>query len=86
MLRLDENAISVLKGIKTWVVDAAGYKDDSNRVHASLKAIFEMNKQIQAERVYLSTLTTEMDYSTMCNELPNGYAPAYDGLKIKIEI
>lgn len=80
ILTLNETAIETLKGIKNWVVDCAGYHSDENPVHAGLKEIYRLNKEIDAETVYLTSMTLTMDYQTMISELPNGYIPAHDGL------
>ncbi|HBR69560.1 MAG TPA: MBL fold metallo-hydrolase [Rhodospirillaceae bacterium] len=82
---LDEAAIKVLKGVKTWIVDAAAYKSKTNPVHASIEKIFSLNERIGAKAVYLTSLSLAMDYKTLLNELPEGYLPAYDGLEITIE-
>ncbi|MBX2833494.1 MAG: MBL fold metallo-hydrolase [Micavibrio sp.] len=83
ILTLDDEAIETLKGIKTWVVDAAAYNQPTNPVHANLETIYRLNEQIGAEKVYLSSLSIAMDYQTLLCELPDGYFPAYDGMKIK---
>jgi phosphoribosyl 1,2-cyclic phosphate phosphodiesterase len=79
---LDSHAINTLQGIQTWIVDCAAYKDTSP-VHANLEEIFELNEQIRAKQVYLTSLSLAMDYKTLINELPNGYAPAFDGMTIE---
>ena len=84
MVNLDDTAINVLKGIKIWVVDAAGYKMERNIVHATLQNIYDLNERIGAPEVWITNLTPAMDYKTLCDELPDGYMPAYDGLKINI--
>src|SRR5262249_45282628 len=81
MLNLDRAAIDALKGVRTWIVDAAGYKQTDNKVHAGLETIFALNKEIGAGQVYLTSLTLQMDYQTLSRELPAGYKPAHDGLK-----
>lgn len=83
---LDETALKTLKGIKTWIVDAAAYNQDNNAVHANLEMIYKLNKSIGAEQVYLTSLTLAMDYQTIKNELPSGYAPAHDGLTFEITL
>jgi phosphoribosyl 1,2-cyclic phosphate phosphodiesterase len=83
---LDQKAIDALKGVKTWIVDGAGYHQADNRVHASLKTIYRLNEQIGAEQVYITSLSLAMDYQTMVGELPAGYAPAYDGLSFLIRL
>lgn len=82
MLNLDDDSFAALAGIKTWVVDAAGYTFHQNPVHATLKKVYELNERVQAKQVYLTHLTQLMDYQTLLNELPEGFAPAYDGLRI----
>jgi len=84
MIALSDDAIDSLKGIKTWIVDCAAYKDDGNIVHANYDKIFALNEKIGAEHVYLTSLSLAMDYQTMRDELPEGFAPAYDGLEIDI--
>lgn len=82
---LDNAAVNILKGVKTWIVDAAAYKSKTNPVHASIEKIFSLNKRIGAETVYLTSLSLAMDYKTLLGELPEGYLPAHDGLEIAIE-
>ncbi len=84
MWKLDQKAIEILKGIKTWIVDCAAYKNEKNPVHAYLGRIYELNEQIGASQVYLTSLSLQMDYQTLLNELPEGYAPAYDGLIVTV--
>jgi phosphoribosyl 1,2-cyclic phosphate phosphodiesterase len=84
VIRFDEKALSILKGIKNWVVDAAGYKMPANYVHMTLGDVFAVNKIVQAQHVFLTHMSSSMDYQTVAAELPDGYAPAYDGLVIDI--
>lgn len=83
MKTLDAKAIDTLKGVKTWIADCAAYKDNANSVHASLDAVFEMNRAIGAERVYLTSLSVAMDYETLKKEIPEGYEPCHDSLSFK---
>lgn len=82
--KLDSAALETLKGIKTWIIDGAGYHQDNNPVHANLKEIYAMNEIIQAPQVYLTSLSLVMDYQTLRKELPNGYLPLYDGMTLDI--
>lgn len=86
MISLDDRALSFLQGVKTWVVDAAGYHRTDNKVHANLDAIYRMNAVIGAEQVVLTSLSLAMDYQTLLKELPDGYIPAYDGMHIAFNI
>lgn len=84
MKYLDDNALNVLKGSDVLVVDGAGYNSENNDVHAGLNALYEYNEIIQAKEVYVTCLSSMMDYKTLKNELPDGFYPAYDGLKFDI--
>ena len=81
MLRLEEPAYEILRGIDTWIVDAASYHGHPY-VHANIADIITMNERIGAKRVLLTHMSPAMDYKTLQNELPGGYEPAYDGLTI----
>ena len=84
MKALDDQALDILKGVKTWIADAAAYTMQNNAVHANIEDIIVYHKTIKAEAVYLSSLTSLMDYQSLIRELPEGFAPAYDGLQIEI--
>lgn len=86
ILDLDQAAINNLKGVKTWLVDCAAYKDNQNAVHAGIDKIIELNKEIGAQEVYLTSLSLSADYQTLLSELPDSYKPSYDGLRLKAEI
>ncbi len=85
-IRFNETALGILSGIKTWIVDAAGYKMPENKVHMTLKDLYRVNETVRAEKIYLTHLTPAMDYRMMLKELPNGYEPAWDGLNISCNI
>lgn len=80
MKRLDDKALDVIKGSKIWIVDGAGYTNPDNDVHADLDALFSYNEYVQAEQVYVTCLSSLMDYQTLLDDLPKGFFPAYDGL------
>lgn len=85
MKRLDRAAIETLKGVDTWIADANSYHDRENIVHACIEEVIEYNRQIGARQVYITHLPPMMDYATLVKELPEGYAPAYDGLRLAVE-
>ncbi len=78
---LDDQAVDVLKGVKIWVADGAAYKKHDNTVHADLRTLYELNERIGAQQVYITSLALNMNYQTLLRELPEGFFPAYDGLK-----
>lgn len=82
--RLDDEAIETLKGVDIWIADGAGHHSVTNPVHASIDEVTALNARIGAKKVYLTHLPPTMDYQTLINELPKGYEPAYDGLRLSI--
>jgi phosphoribosyl 1,2-cyclic phosphate phosphodiesterase len=80
--RLDDAAYAALDGVDTWIVDGAGYHSKTNPVHASIDEVIGMNKRIGAARVILTHLPPTMDYQTLIKELPDGFIPAFDGMRI----
>ena len=84
MKSLDEDAIEILKGIDTWIVDAAAYESCDNPVHTCIDCVIEMNGEIGAKDVYLTHLPPTMDYDIVTHRLPDGYKVAYDGLRFDL--
>ncbi len=86
MVDLDDEALKALKGVKTWVVDAAGYKRSEEDIytHANLARIEKWAEYLDVDQVYLIVLTGMMDYDVLCRELPAHIRPAYDGLSFEI--
>lgn len=82
MRNLDDKALSILKGVKTWVADCADYAHGHGTLHADLPTVLRLNAEIGAEMVYLTHLKMFYDYNKMLAGLPKGYEPAYDGLVI----
>jgi phosphoribosyl 1,2-cyclic phosphate phosphodiesterase len=82
MINLDDMALSVLKGVKTWIADCADFAHGHGTLHSTFPNVLRLNDIIGAQQVYLTHLKMFYDYTKMSQELPPGYAPAYDGLVI----
>lgn len=81
---LNNDALNIIRGSRTWIVDAAAYHNENNSVHACLETIYEYQKQTQCENVIITSLSSQMDYKTLTNELPENFYPAYDGMTFDI--
>ena len=84
MRYIDEQGLSILRGIDTWIVDGAGHHVDDHPTHAPLRRVVEMNEVVQARQVYVIGLSKFMDYKTINDELPDGFECGYDDLTVKI--
>ncbi len=82
--RLSADALDVLKGVDTWIVDAAGHNDRNNKVHMCIQETVENNAVIGAKRVILFHLPPTMDYLALKQSLPRGFEPAFDGMSFQI--
>jgi len=85
LIDLDEAAIETLRGIETWIVDAAAYKNENNAVHATIDKIIALNENIGAAKIILTSLSIDMDYKTLCRDLPPHIRPAFDGMVIEFK-
>nr|WP_294916781.1 MBL fold metallo-hydrolase [uncultured Neokomagataea sp.] len=79
---LSEEALAVLAGVDTWLVDCFQYKE--HPAHGWLERVLEWRERIGARRTVLTHMGPEMDYATLCRDLPQGVEPAYDGMVITL--
>jgi phosphoribosyl 1,2-cyclic phosphate phosphodiesterase len=77
---LDEAAFAALEGVETWIIDALRYEPHPTHPHLALA--LEWIERVGPKRAILTHMTWEMDYETLCRELPAGVEPAYDGMVI----
>ena len=82
VVHLYESALSILKGIDTWVVGCLSDKDHPS--HASINRVLEWVKIIKPKRTVLTHMSINLDYQSLCNSLPVGIEPGYDGMEIEI--
>jgi phosphoribosyl 1,2-cyclic phosphate phosphodiesterase len=81
-VHLDETAFKMLEGTRLWVVDCL--RMTPSKVHAHLDRTLEWIERVQPEQAYLTQMSKDLDYDTLCKLLPSHIRPAYDGLVIKI--
>ena len=81
VVALDERAFKVLEGIDTWVVDAA--REAPHPSHAHLDLTLSWIDRLKPRRAYLTHMNHTMDYDRLVGMLPDGVAPAHDGLVLE---
>lgn len=79
---LPDKSLEALKGVETWIVDAAGYQRENISTHANLQRVFDWTDYVKPKMTYITCLTTYMDYKTLCEELPPHIRPCWDGMVI----
>jgi phosphoribosyl 1,2-cyclic phosphate phosphodiesterase len=78
---LDETAFSVLQGIEVWIVDAL--REEPHPLHSHLAQTLDWIARLNPRQAYLTHMNHLMDYRYLLEILPEGVAPAYDGLVIE---
>lgn len=80
---LPVDSLKALEGIHTWVVGV--YPDaDGQYNHAGLDQLYAWIDQLKPQMTYLTHLTANADYQTLCDMLPPHIRPAHDGLVIEL--
>jgi phosphoribosyl 1,2-cyclic phosphate phosphodiesterase len=82
VVRLDDAAFEALDGVETWIVDC--YRQQPHPTHAHLGQTLSWIERLRPERAIICHMGADMDYQTLCRDLPAGVEPAYDGMIIDI--
>lgn len=75
-------ARSRLAGVRVLVLSALWWTE--NPTHLSIPEAVEVARAIGAERTYLTHLSHETGHRELCDRLPAGIEPAFDGLTVEI--
>lgn len=81
-VRIPEESLTALKGVKTFIVDAL--RDSPHPTHASVEEALAWIEILQPERAILTNLHVDLDYERLKARLPKGVEPAYDGMVLEV--
>lgn len=73
-----------LEGVTLWVVDALRYK--SHPSHLNLDEAVQLIGEIGVPQAVLTNMHIDLDYDTLCADLPDHIRPAFDGMRIEMSI
>lgn len=82
VLTIPESVWPLLAGLDLWILDALGRKPHPTHVHLDLA--LQWIARVQPKAALLTNMHLEMDYATLCTELPADVRPAYDGLTLTL--
>ena len=82
LINLPPQALETLAGVDTLIVQAL--RQAPHPTHAHLDLSLEWIAKIRPRRAILTHMNHEMDYATLCRDLPKGVEPAYDGMVIEV--
>ncbi len=78
-----ERAFASLDGVPVWIVDAL--RETPHPTHASVSDALGWLERARAKRGILTNLHVDLDYAALSAKLPEGIAPAHDGLTLRYE-
>lgn len=78
---IPDRSLSALQGLDLWIVDAL--RRTPHPSHFSLPETLEWIARIKPKRAIITNLHVDLDYETLCKELPPHIRPAYDGLVVE---
>lgn len=81
VVNLDDAAFAALEGVEVWIVDAMRYRP--HPTHAHLERTLGWIARLRPKRAILTNMHVDLDYRTLCRELPPGVEPAYDGMVVE---
>lgn len=71
-----------LENLDLWIIDALRRKP--HPTHFNLTEALEWIARMKPKRAILTNMHNDLDYATLCKELPENVVPAYDGMVIEI--
>lgn len=71
-----------LQGLDVWIIDAL--RRSPHPSHFSLAETLAWIERVKPKQAILTNLHIDMDYETLCLELPPHIRPAYDGMAIGV--
>jgi phosphoribosyl 1,2-cyclic phosphate phosphodiesterase len=82
VVKLGDEALSILAGVDTWVVDC--FQRQPHQTHANLEQVAAWCRRVKPRRVVLTHMGYDVDWDWLQQRLPPGFEPGYDGLVLEL--
>ena len=79
---IPDASLAALEHLDVWVIDAL--KRTPHPSHFSLDDALHWIEQLKPKRAILTNMHVDMDYDTLCRELPENVRPANDGMSFTV--
>jgi phosphoribosyl 1,2-cyclic phosphate phosphodiesterase len=79
---LPEGSLAFLADLDIWIVDALRYRPHPS--HFSVEQALGWIERVRPKRAILTHMHMDLDYDTLCRDLPEGVEPAYDGMRFEL--
>ncbi len=80
LVRVLPESFAALENLDLWIIDALRY--EPHPTHLCVSQALALVERMGAKRAVLTNLGVEVDYATLCGELPNHVRPAFDGMRL----
>jgi phosphoribosyl 1,2-cyclic phosphate phosphodiesterase len=77
---LSDDMTALYEGVDVWIADCLTRQPHPTHMH--LDGVVAAAKDLRVGQLYLVHMGNGLDYQTLCAELPDWAAPAYDGLEL----
>jgi len=81
---LSDEALSLLEGVDTWIVDALRYTP--HPTHAHVERTLGWIERLRPNQAILTNLHIDLDFEELTARLPPGVHVAYDGLRTTLQL
>ena len=75
-------SLPTMSGLDVWIVDAL--RKAPHPSHLNLEEALAWIARMKPKRAILTNLHSDMDYASLCRELPPNVEPAYDGMRFTV--
>lgn len=82
VVELPEESFAALRGIDTWVIGCL--VDYPHATHAHVAKVLAWVERVKPRMAVLTHMGPRLDYRSLCDSLPPGVVPAYDGMILHI--
>jgi phosphoribosyl 1,2-cyclic phosphate phosphodiesterase len=79
---IPEESLDDLAGLDLWIIDALRVKPHPSHFH--LEQTLAWLERMKPRRAVLTNLHCDLDYNTLCRDLPDHIRPAFDGMVLDI--
>lgn len=79
---LDDEAIAFFADLDLWIVDAL--RGRPHPTHPHLDITLDAIARCRPKRALLTHMDQSMDYRSLCETLPEGVEPGYDGIEVML--
>ena len=80
--KLTDAMAALYQGVDLWICDCL--RRTPHPTHAHLDAVLGWANDLEVGQLLLTHLDKSMDYATLCSELPDWAAPAFDGQELEL--